>query len=215
MALYVLARKTRSEYGSDYDTEFLAAEGAQYGLAPRCPVCGEFTGMRQWLPPFRVELELHGRQFGDVVTGSGGSALLVSPRFEDIYRSTALTGLEGFEPVEIVKVRSRRRSRPEPPAYRRADVASSETAIDVERTGVARDGPIRCAYCLTSTINGIRGVVIDATTWAGEDVFYPRGLSGTIVVSERFHDVCLEHGITNIKLVEAQDFVETFGLSDT
>jgi hypothetical protein len=58
MAFYVLARKSQSEYGSEYDTEFLAAEDARYGEAPRCPVCGEFTGMRQRLPPFRVELEL-------------------------------------------------------------------------------------------------------------------------------------------------------------
>jgi hypothetical protein len=119
MAFYVLARKSQSEYGSECDTEFLAAEDARYGEAPRCPVCGEFTGMRQRLPPFRVELELQGRQFGDVVTGSGGSDLLVSPRFEDIYRSHGLTGLEGFEPVEIVQLRSRRRPTPAPPAYRR------------------------------------------------------------------------------------------------
>jgi hypothetical protein len=214
MAFYVLARKSQSEYGSEYDTEFLAAEDARYGEAPRCPVCGEFTGMRQRLPPFRVELELQGRQFGDVVTGSGGSDLLVSPRFEDIYRSHGLTGLEGFEPVEIVQVRSRRRLTPEPPAYRRADVAPSETAIDLERAGVARGGPIECSYCLRSLINGIRGVAIDEATWGGEDVFYPRGLPGTMVVSERFHDVCLEHGITNLKLVEAPEFVETFGLNE-
>ena len=48
-----LARKSESEYGSEYDTEFLAAEGARYGDAPRWPVCGAFTGMRRW--------------FGDVV----------------------------------------------------------------------------------------------------------------------------------------------------
>jgi hypothetical protein len=170
MTFYVLARKAQSEYGSEYDTEFLAAEDAQYGEAPRCPVCGNFTGMRQCLPPFRVELELHGKEFGDVVMGPGGSDLLVSPCFEDIYRSHGLTGLEGFEPVEIVQVRSRGRLAPEPPAYRRADVAPSETAIDVERTGVVRDGPIECAYCLTSLINGLRGVAIDETTWTGEDV---------------------------------------------
>jgi hypothetical protein len=214
MAFYVLARKASSEYGSEYDTEFLAAEDADYGEASRCPVCGRFVGGRRWLPPFRVELELHGRQFGDVLTGFGGCDLLVSPRFEDVYRSNGLSGLEGFEPVEIVKIRSRRRATPDPPDYRCVDVAPSETAIDVETTGVVRGGPIECSYCLTSTINGIRGVVIDEATWAGEDVFVPRGLPGTITFSERFRDVCLEHAITNLKLVRAREFVETFGLSD-
>jgi hypothetical protein len=175
MAFYVLARKSQSEYGSEYDTEFLAAEDARYGEAPRCPVCGEFTGMRQRLPPFRVELELQGRQFGDVVTGSGGSDLLVSPRFEDIYRSHGLAGLEGFEPVEIVQVRSRRRLTPEPPAY------GARTWLRAKRPSTSsgrespRGGPIECSYCLRSLINGIRGVAIDEATWGGEDVFYPRG----------------------------------------
>jgi len=214
MGFYVLARKERSEYGSEYDTEFLAGDNANYGEAPRCPVCGRFTGGRQWLPPLRVELELHGRQFGDVVTGAGGSDLLVSPRFEEVYGSNGLVGLEGFAPVEIVKVKSRRRATPEPPAYRRADVARSEVAIDVEETGVVRGGPVECSNCLTSTINEIRGVVIDEATWTGEDIFVPRGLPGTITVSERFRDVCLQHAITNLKLVESRAFVETFGLSD-
>lgn len=214
MVFYVLTRKTPSEYGSEYDTEFLAAEDANYGEAPRCPVCGRFTGGRRWLPPLRIELELHGTDFGDVVTGFGGSDLLVSPRFEEVYRSNHLAGLEGFEPVEIVKVRSRRRVTSEPPAYRRVDVAPSEVAIDVEETGVVRGGPIECTYCLTSTINGIRRVVIDEATWSGEDVFVPRGLPGTITASERFRDVCLQHAITNLKLVESREFVETFGLSE-
>jgi hypothetical protein len=213
MHFYVLARKAAAEYGTHWDAGFVAADPVEYGEAPRCPVCGRFTGMRRWLPPLRVELELHGREFGDVVTGFG--SLLVSPRFEEIYRSSASTGLVGFEPLDIVRVRSRHRAVPEPPAYRRVEVAPSETAIDVGRTSVDRDGPIRCAHCLGgSIINGIRGVVIDTGTWGGEDWFEPRGLPGTIVVSARFHGVWREHGITNLKLVRAQDFVETFGLTE-
>lgn len=87
-------------------------------------------------------------------------------------------------------------------------------AIDVDETGVVRGGPIECSYCLTSLINGIRGAVIDEPTWSGEDIFVPRGLPGTITVSERFRDVCVRHAITNLKLVESRTFVETFGLGD-
>ena len=58
-----------------------------------------------------------------MVTGSGGSDLLVSPRFEEIYRAHGLTGLEGFEPVEIVHVRS--------PAAAPGQVLVSSTAKDL------------------------------------------------------------------------------------
>ena len=56
--------------------------------------------------------------------------------------------------------------------------------------------------------------MIDDRTWRVEDVFVPRGLTRAIVVAERFHDVCLNHGITNLKLVRLHEFMETFGLED-
>ena len=213
MEFFILTRKPRTEYGGTYDTQYLVVDGARYGDAPRCRLCARPTGARTWLPPFRVEIELFGRQFGDVVTGFGGGAFLVSPRFEDVVRSQHLTGLEGFEPVEVAEVSSRSFDG-EPPAYRRVDISPSETAIDVEQTGIERREPIQCAHCLTSDINGIRSIVIDEATWRGEDVFSPRGIPGLIAVSERFRDVCMDNEITNITLVSAHDFVETYGLSD-
>jgi hypothetical protein len=170
--------------------------------------------MRRWLPPFRVEIELYGREFGDVLTGFGGSALLVSPRFEDVLRSERLTGLDGFEPVEVVKVSSPRGVAGTPPAYRRVDVSPSETAIDVERTGIKRIAPIECPHCLNSDVNRIHSVVIDEATWGGEDVFMPRGIPGLITVSEHFREVCVDNEITNATLVPAHEYVEMFGLSD-
>jgi hypothetical protein len=62
-----------------HGTRALKEEGFKVGPAPRCPACGGFIGLLRWLPPFRVELETWGKEFGDVI--HIGDELLVSERF--------------------------------------------------------------------------------------------------------------------------------------
>jgi hypothetical protein len=39
--------------------------GFSTGEAWRCPECNRFLTMLRWLPPYRVELERWGREYGD------------------------------------------------------------------------------------------------------------------------------------------------------
>ncbi len=64
--------------------------------------------MKPWLPPYRAELVLHGEELGDFID-AGGYDLLVSERFAQAFQEEGLTGLEGFHPVELVRVRRKRR----------------------------------------------------------------------------------------------------------
>ena len=68
--------------------------------------------MRTWLPPYRVELELYGQGLGDFVEGPG-QYVLISERVAEAFRAEGLTGLLGFHPVEVVRVR-RKRKGPKP-----------------------------------------------------------------------------------------------------
>ena len=52
-----------------------------------------------WLPPYEGELELLGKDFGDVVIGPCGG-LLITERFAEDFKAEGLTGLSGFHPVE-------------------------------------------------------------------------------------------------------------------
>src|SRR5690242_13337619 len=90
----------RSRYDADVDT----VEPVNLGDAPRCPRCGDIVGLLTWLPPYRVELELHGEELGDFISGAGYD-LLISGRFAESFRAEGLTGLEGFHPVEVLRVR--------------------------------------------------------------------------------------------------------------
>jgi hypothetical protein len=98
-----------------HDTQFDTLEPDKLGEAPHCPRCGEPIGMRTWLPPYRVELELYGQGFGDFVDGPGGNGFLISERMAEAFRTGGLTGLLGFHPVEVVRVR-RKHKGPKPGA---------------------------------------------------------------------------------------------------
>ena len=197
------------------DTEMTEAKGYVQGDALRCRGCGRYVGGLKWLAPYRAELALHGREFGDFVFG-GGDDFLVSQNFVTIYRRHGLTGLSGLEPVEIVKVKSRRKKGPEPPPYFHVVVSRSRTAIDLAASGFEWLEPPNCMECRLGDIIRWKRIVIEDGTWTGEDIFIARGLSGTILTSERFKVVCNDNHITNAIFVPAESYGHDFypGLKD-
>jgi len=77
----------------------------------------------------------------------------------------------------------------------------------VEASGIewGGDRPI-CLVCRQGQLlKRWKRVVIDAGTWTGEDVFYARGMPGTILVSERFKEVCERHGVQNAAFLPAEE----------
>ena len=87
-----------------HDTKFRSAKPINTGDAALCPRCGGIIGMRTWLPPHRGELEMYGGILGDFVVVSGDD-VLISERMAESFRAEELTGLHGFHPVEILRVR--------------------------------------------------------------------------------------------------------------
>jgi hypothetical protein len=193
--------------GSAYETEFIDEEPVNLGDAPRCEACGGYVGMLRWLPPYRVELELWGKDFGDMVFGAGVNPL-VSERFASLFRGEGLSGLEGFDPVEVVRVRYRRRpkTRPTPPAYLHVSVVRGRAAVDDDRSGIERNGPVACQECRSHGVDRARRIIPDLTGWEGEDLFIARGLTGRIIASERFRSFCERHEIKNAVLIPAEEY---------
>src|SRR5947209_10879505 len=115
LSFYVL-KQPRPESPEDKcgGTTAIQEKGFNVGEALKCPNCGRFIGMLAWLPPFRVELQAWGMEFGDIIE-AGGNDLIVSRRFKRLYDEHQLTGLIGFEPVEVVKVKRQGRSGAELP----------------------------------------------------------------------------------------------------
>ncbi|MBM7113787.1 hypothetical protein I3V78_09540 [Archangium primigenium] len=194
---------------SRYDVEVEKVEPVNRSDAPHCPRCGDIIGLRTWLPPYRVELELHGQELGDFVRSTGYERL-ISERFADAFRAEGLTGLEGFHPVEVVRVRCLRK-RPRHsltvPRYSVVWPCFGHAAVDLVLNRVRVSRPPACSECRATGIDAIHGFVLEPGTWRGEDIFRPRGMQGKVVVTERFKDFVNQHGFTNMRLTPTEQFV--------
>ncbi|WP_434383275.1 hypothetical protein [Melittangium boletus] len=161
------------------------------------------------MPPYRVKLELHGEELGDFIKKSPYHPL-VSERFAEAWRAENLKGLEGFHPVEVVRVRpmKKRTRRPDTiPRYVVVSTAYGRAAVDLvlNRARIAR--PITCQECRSTNIQAVHGIVLEPGTWSGEDLFRPRGMPGTLLVTERFKDFAERHGFTNMRFTPAEEYV--------
>ncbi len=177
------------------------------GPAPRCPQCGQFIGALTWQPPYRIELQLHGKEFGDLIEGPGGD-LLVTERFAKDFKAEGLTGLSGFHPVEVVRVRGKRRLAPgSPPPYLFVTVTYGPPALDIGRSRLKYTKPPQCTWCRETGVDAIDGLALEAGTWSGEDIFRPRGLWGSLVVSERFMRFAERHAMSHMARIPIEQYV--------
>jgi hypothetical protein len=187
-------------------TDFVDANPVNRGEAPKCPSCGRFISGLVWLPPYRAVLEVWGKEYGDIAFFM--DVLLISKRMADLYRTEGLSGLQGFDEVEIVKVirRGGSRLRTPPPPYYCVTIARSRATIDVAASGLVLREPYTCNECRGGLIVRTERVVLEEGTWSGEDIFIARGLPGTILTSERFKAFFDKYHINNGILVDAVEY---------
>jgi hypothetical protein len=190
---------------SEYDTEMLEADPVNLGEAPTCEVCGRFVGGKAWLPPHRAELTLHGSVWGDFAfrVGDETDALVIDTRARD-WREAGLVGLSGFEPVEITRVQGSSRPAPQ---YLHVAVKLGGAVIDEARSSIVRAEEVTCEECrYAGILSAINGFSLETGTWTGEDVFIPRGLSGTVVVTPRFKEWIETNAVTNVCLTPTEAY---------
>lgn len=190
-----------------HDTEFSTVD-TKVGPPPYCPQCGKGIGMLSWQPPYQGELELYGKDYGDLVKGSGGD-FLVTERFAEDFKAERLTGFSGFHPVEIVRVlRKRRGPKPgSPPRYLFVMPSYGHTALDMERSRLKHSKPYTCTWCRSAGVDAIDGLALESGTWTGDDIFRPRGLWGTVIVSERFMHFAERHAMSHFAMVPIDKYV--------
>lgn len=175
--------------------DVLFAEGTKTGDFPVCPNCGFPAALREWLPPHRVEIETWGRHFGD--WAFRGDNLVVSERFKRMFQANHMQGLSGFESVHVVRFLHRRKKPSEPPPhYFRAGISHSPTTVDQEASGyVWSNKSERCPECLMGgNVLRYSRLVVDGSTWNGDDVFWPRG-GPCVLVSGRLKELCEKNEI--------------------
>ncbi|HSP81797.1 MAG TPA: hypothetical protein VLQ93_24975 [Myxococcaceae bacterium] len=137
-----------------------------------------------------------------------GSGFLVTERFAESFRAEGLTGLSGFQPVEVVRVRGRRRGSNSTPIPRYVYVIPifGGAAVDESRSLIRRSHPIACDACRETGVDAIHGFSLEEGSWTGDDVFFARGMPGSAVVSERFARFVERHGLTNMLLIPTEEY---------
>lgn len=146
-------------------------------------MCGRYTDLLPWLPPYCVELEPWGCAYGDFGGGTWRE-FLISDRLRTLIEQHGLRGLSGFDPVEVVRVRKRRRIKEDLPAYflvrpRRNGAVVDEVASELERAG----RPV-CPRCGGGDeVFRYRRLILRDGSWGGDDVFAPN-IGGVIMVTD-------------------------------
>jgi hypothetical protein len=210
MRYFVLEDRPSLEQTPDA-TDFVDVDPSNTGDAVKCTACGRFLSALAWLPPHRGELEVWGRRFGDIVAGPSDS-LLLSQRMRCLVEEHGIRGLEGFDPVEIVRVIRRKgaKVKGKPPPYYRVSVVRSQMAIDQAASGFEWKGGEVCPECRQAhNLLRWQRVILEPGPWLGEDVFEPRGLH-VFMVSERFKNLCEEYQIANAVFIPPEDCAYDF-----
>jgi hypothetical protein len=188
-----------------WSTDFTPEDPFLHGDAEYCSECGGPIGSLEWLPPYVVDIEIWGTDFGDIVHFS--NMKLFSERFVDAWRKSDLHGLTGFREVTVRRAIGRRGRVISPcPKYFIGRIARSRAAINLRASGLEVKGSI-CPECrLADGVIRTKRVVFEKGSWTGEDIFFARGLTGTVFVSKRFWEFCVDHQIRNASLIDCSAY---------
>lgn len=206
MQFYVLDRRNRFT-----DREFAYGEEitSETGDWERCPSCDAAVSSRRVLPPHEVTLSK--TQYGDFVLGTF-ETFLVSERVRDLYLQSGLKGITNFEAVEVKKVVHKRKTSPNPPNYYLAYIGRDPARIDQVHSNIVYEDVPTCHVCFQGIIRSFDGVYLVPDTWGGSDIFFPVGLSGTILVSQRFCNFVQDNHFTNVQLVPADAYQPSWNM---
>jgi hypothetical protein len=189
----------------EYDAYALRMKPTGTGDAPRCPACNEYVGMLPWLPPYHVEILVHGSRLGDVIECSG-EELLVSAHFRDAWMTEGLRGIEVFSPLDRVRIRPARLGR-KPVTYFHIAPRLFDAQVDLEHSLIEYSRPMTCPKCKSGGLSSVRGFAIDESTWHGEDMFQAWGLPGLIIASDRVRQLRDKYALTNINLTRVEEYL--------
>ena len=203
MKFFVLANPRA---GSSHETDFDKDNLKSGDVTTKCPLCGMTLGMRDWLPPHRVNIIRYGKYFGDISIGTGNS-IFVSDAFRQAWLLEKLQGIDFFGAIEVVRIRPAKAAT-HAPRYWHIIPRISSTAADYARSHFLWDQPPTCDYCGGAAgLDAVAGFTIDESTWSGEDLFRLRKGGASCIVTQRFADMVHKHNLTNALMIPVEQYL--------
>lgn len=183
-----------------------------YNQGPRLPAkdclqCGKHLTSLLMAPPYSVELDYLVLGTADLVMGVG-SEFLISQRMLEELKRQRLTGLEILGPARIASANlSKARLSALSPCFHCVRPALSRAFVDDVSSGLVQEPAWTCPECrLGGITKRIKRLVINFESWGNEDVFVARGLTGTVVVSEKFADLSKGFVLCGCTVARAEDY---------
>lgn len=175
----------------------------------RCPRCGApVSGGLEWLLPHRIKLSsAKPEKWGDFLWGAGFN-LMVSGRFRSLYEDEKLTGILTFYPPAEIVGAGRKKARDLTatlPEYHLVTIKWGAANLDDAASRMVRES-VKCSFCRSGIKRSWERLFIEPGSWDGSDIFVPRGLGGTILVSQRFKALAETHELKNTLFVPAQNY---------
>lgn len=201
MDFYVIDKSSRYEDDKYAFGEHIDQKTGDFEV---CEECKLPVGMREWVSPRKVKLSKP--SFGDFVFGTFAT-FLCSERFKVEYEKSGLKGIVEFQDVDTVKVKNSRKEKVQPPKYYHVKIKRGGARIDEIKSNLIREpGEELCQICKVGTIKSFEAVYIENNTWNGDDIFYPTGLPGKIITSQKFYDFIKQNNFTSISLIPAKEY---------
>ena len=179
------------------------AVDARFAPGEKCAACGD-AGPTQWSSPYRVKLIASGVLLSDVAFGPR-TDLLVTREFQSFWQAHGLSGLSGFEPVDVVDVSANTTFTGEERAYLHCAVERTEGWIDDKESEVERTGGRTCPQCGNGgVLKHLRRVVLKNLPWRLPDLFLVKCLPIAVLASPRFAKALGKSALTGCELVAAE-----------
>jgi hypothetical protein len=100
------------------------------------------------------------------------------------------------------------------PSYFRTIPKLGAAKIDLAKSGIdfGEQREPRCDVCLSGpgVLKRWKAVVVDESTWNGDDIFYAYGLPGLLIVSSRFAEWAANFEFKNLVLEDATSWSYDF-----
>ena len=180
-----------------------------YSRFATCPVCNTRVSGGYWLPPREVVLTK--RNAPDFLyTVSDTVSFVISEKALQVIRAAGLTGVVCAEEIEHVRFQRKGKDTPIPKYYR-IELVRSRMTIDHENSKILYGESSRediCPLChpICATYHGYWKTVYHTEEYEGYDIFHTYELGGRVFLSQRFVDVYLQNGLTNLNYVPAEEY---------
>ncbi len=194
--------------GSLIEPEYL------YDKCEICPQCGRKISGGYWKSPRSVALSK--QNLPDFLYIYGGStAFLISEKALNVINKAELTGISCIEEIEHLQYQRKSKKENPIPKYYYFEVMRSKISIDHEKSKISY-GRIneneRCTLCnpIAATYDFFKSTIFNTDNYEGYDIFKTYELGDSLILSERFVDVCNKNGLSGLNCILAEEYDSQF-----